>query len=399
MVIFRAFRDGIRRVSLAPAVLAGVLIATLLAALPLGLVLRASLRTHLGDSVEAEAAASGVNWDWWQEFSAQATGLGTTFSPSVIGFGVALDNLSSILDNRPTAGVLVGVATAYLFLWIFLVGGILDRYARQRPTRVAGFFSACGVYFFRFLRLGVVAWLAYAALFGFVHGWLLNDFYGWATNDFTVERNAFLVRAALYLLFGTLLIACNLILDYAKIRAVVEDRRSMTGALLAGWRFVTRRPLKVCGLYALNGLLFLLVLAAYAAAAPGAGGTGGSMWLGFLIGQLYILARLWTKLLFYASQTALFQGELAHAEYTAAPQPVWPESPAAEAIGPQPTHYSWVQDLAGRPEGLDYKRSSNPSTAHWPYDCRPDPPCAGLAANSRPVDPIFSAGVAGLAHC
>ena len=317
----------------APAVLAGVLIATLLATLPLGLALRSTLRVHLGDSVAADTVASGVNWDWWQEFSAQATGLGGTFSPSVIGAGVVLDNLSALLDNRPTAGILVGVATAYLLLWIFLVGGVLDRYARGRATRTAGFFGACGVYFFRFLRLAVVGWLAYAGLFGLIHGWLLDDFYGWATRDFTVERSAFLLRAALYLLFGTLLVACNLVLDYAKIRAVVEDRRSMIGALLAAWRFVTRRPLQVSGLYLLNGLVFLLVLAVYAAVVPGAGSAGLSMWVVFLIGQAYILARLWTKLLFYASQTALFQGELAHAQYIAAPEPVWPESPAAEAIG------------------------------------------------------------------
>ena len=333
MIIFNAFRDGIRRVNAAPAVLAGVLIATLLVTLPLGLALRSALRAHLGDSVAADTVASGVNWDWWQEFSAQATGLGGTFSPSVIGAGVVLDNLSTLLDNRPTAGVLVGVITLYLLLWIFLVGGVLDRYARGRATRAAGFFGACGVYFFRFLRLAVVGWLAYAVLFGLIHGWLLDDFYGWATRDFTVERSGFLLRAALYVLFGTLLVACNLVLDYAKIRAVVEDRRSMIGALLAAWRFVTRRPLPVSGLYLLNGLVFLLVLAVYAAVVPGAGSTGLSMWVVFLIGQAYILVRLWTKLLFYASQTALFQGELAHAEYIAAPEPVWPESPAAEAIG------------------------------------------------------------------
>ena len=38
------------------------------------------------------------------------------------------------------------------------------------------------------------------------------------------------------------------------------------------------------------------------------------------------------KLLFYASQTAYFQGALAHAAYTASPTVVWPESPAAESI-------------------------------------------------------------------
>jgi hypothetical protein len=56
------------------------------------------------------------------------------------------------------------------------------------------------------------------------------------------------------------------------------------------------------------------------------------MWLGFAGTQLYLLARLLLKLQFVASQTALFQRSLAHAAYTAAPAPVWPESPAAEAI-------------------------------------------------------------------
>jgi hypothetical protein len=56
------------------------------------------------------------------------------------------------------------------------------------------------------------------------------------------------------------------------------------------------------------------------------------MWLGLLVGELFILARLWTRLLFFASQTAFFQSELAHAEYVAAPLPVWPESPSVEAL-------------------------------------------------------------------
>ena len=55
-------------------------------------------------------------------------------------------------------------------------------------------------------------------------------------------------------------------------------------------------------------------------------------WIALAIGQLYILLRHYVKLLFYASQIAFFQGELAHASYTAAPQVVWPDSPAAESI-------------------------------------------------------------------
>jgi hypothetical protein len=56
------------------------------------------------------------------------------------------------------------------------------------------------------------------------------------------------------------------------------------------------------------------------------------MWIGFAIGQLYVIGRLWVKLVFWASETALFQNRLAHAGYVARPEPAWPESPAADAI-------------------------------------------------------------------
>ena len=106
----------------------------------------------------------------------------------------------------------------------------------------------------------------------------------------------------------------------------------MLGSIFAGFRFVRRNAGAVFALYFLNGFLFLLVIAAYAAVAPGAGFTGAQVWLGVLVGQVYLLARLWAKLVFYASQTSLFQSRLAHAGYTAAARPVWPESPAAELI-------------------------------------------------------------------
>ncbi|MNC92507.1 hypothetical protein D3C83_89490 [compost metagenome] len=57
------------------------------------------------------------------------------------------------------------------------------------------------------------------------------------------------------------------------------------------------------------------------------------MWLGIGAAQAYIAARLLLKLHGLASHTALFQASLAHARYTAAPEPVWPDSPAGEAIG------------------------------------------------------------------
>jgi hypothetical protein len=326
-----AWRDGVRRVNGAPLVVLGMFALTLFVALPLSLALRGMIEAHLGDSLAAESVASGANLDWWQEFAAQAHGLGTTFVPTIIGFGAVLENLSALLDNAPMATTIAGATAAWLVIWSFLSGGVIDRYARRRPTRSHGFFAACGIYFWRFLRLGLLAGLVYWVLFAGVHPWLVENAYLWATADTIVERSAFVVRALCYAAFGVLLIACNLVFDYARIRIVVEDRRSAIGALIAGARFVRRHPATIA-LYALNAIVFLTLVLGYALAAPGAA-QGSSIWIAFLVGELYILLRHYVKLLFYASQTAFFQGALAHAEYTAAPPVVWPDSPAAESIG------------------------------------------------------------------
>jgi len=310
MPIVTSLLDGLRRVVRAPLILVGAAMLTLLLAVPLGLLLRGELLRALGESVVADAMADGVAWDWWQQF-----------------------NLSALLDGDGQQPVIVAVVVGYLVVWTVFSGGVLDRYARNRATRSAGFFSACGLYGSRLLRLAIMAGLTYGFLFGVVHGWLFDDLYEGMTRNVTVERQAFAVRAALYLVFGLLLVAVSLVFDYARVRAVVEDRRSMLGALVAGWRFVRRRPGMCAGLYLANGLVLLAVMASYALLAPGAGSTGPSLWLAFLTGQAYVMARLASKLLFYAAEIAYFQSQLAHAGYVAAPAPVWPESPAVEALG------------------------------------------------------------------
>lgn len=332
MSALSAFRDGVRRVNKAPHLVLGMFLVTLAIALPLSLALRGMIEAHLGPSLEAETLASGVNSGWWQEFSAQAAGLGTTFVPSLIGFGAVLDNLSGFLDNQPLAATIAGVTIAWMVIWSFLSGGVLDRFARSRPTRTAGFFAACGTHFWRFLRLGIIGWLVYAFLFQTLHPLLFEDAYPRLIRDVTAERRAFGLRLGAYALFGGALLFLTMLFDFARVRIVVEDRRSAVGALLASVRFVRRNGGNVVALYLLNGAAFVLLIAVYAVAAPGAPRSGLHMAAVLLLGQVYILARHYLKLLFYASEIALFQRALAHAEYTSSPVVVWPDSPAVEAI-------------------------------------------------------------------
>ena len=172
-----SLRDGMRRVNGAPLIVCGMFAVTLLVALPLSVALGGMIEAHLGRSLAADAAAAGVDYDWWQEFSSQATGLGTTFVPSIVGTGAVLDNLSGLADNLPLAVTITGVTCAWLVIWSFLSGGVIDRYARGRPTRATGFFAACGTHFWRFARLGAAALLVYYVLFAGVHVWLFDDLY------------------------------------------------------------------------------------------------------------------------------------------------------------------------------------------------------------------------------
>ena len=165
-----------------------------------------------------------------------------------------------------------------------------------------------------------------------VHEWLFAKWYVNATRDLPVERTVFLWRLLMYGIFGGLLAIVTTVFDYAKVRAVVEDRRSMVGALAAALRFIWRHPGRVTALYAANAAVFLVVIALWALVAPGAGGAGVSMWAGLLASQCYVLARLIVKLQFMASETALFQFSLAHAGYIASPAVARLEPPIVEAI-------------------------------------------------------------------
>jgi hypothetical protein len=170
------------------------------------------------------------------------------------------------------------------------------------PIRTAAFFAATGVFFFRFLRLAAVVWLVSgaAAMAARVSGSLL-------------VRSAVLIGVA----------ALGLIADFAKVRAVVEDRRSMLAPSPAR-RFVRRRVWRVLGLALLNGLTMLAIVRILFQIDE----TPAPPWVSLLLSIGWILLGTAAGLAFLASEVVFFQGELAHAGYTAAPLPVWPDSPA-----------------------------------------------------------------------
>ena len=197
-------------------------------------------------------------------------------------------------------------AIAAFLLWTFLSGGIIDRYARGRPTRARGFFGACGAHFSAMARLGLLAVLAHTALH-----WTLAS----------RVANPYVMGVAIVVL----LVIVSICL-YGQIRLVVEDRRSAMGALLAAVRFLRRNPSSALLVVAFAALIWGAMAALAAIPVPGDGAAAAV----HTAATLTVLAYL--ALAAHAAGVELFQSRLAHAGYTAGPPLEWPESPAAEAI-------------------------------------------------------------------
>lgn len=272
---------------------------------------------------------------WGAEFAAQAQGIGRTLTHEIIGFGGTLRTLSGILDNVALNPTLAAAAVAYALLGVS-VGGIFDRLARGRAVRAAGFFAACGGYFVRMLRLGPVTTATHGPSSPICIRGSSRASTTDTLGDMTLERDGLLLRVGLYVVFALVLFVVSLIFDFAKVRLVLEDRRSVISALGASMRFLRRRPLRGFGLYLLNGLGFLMVLRLWSEAAPQA---WQSITYAFIATQVYLLVRIWLRLVFIASEVVFFQGELAHAGYTARPPHVWPtrRPPRPFRTSPEPS--------------------------------------------------------------
>ena len=329
MTALAAVADGWRRVAGFPGGLLALWVAIAVVTLPGALAVRGALEHQLGASQTAAQVAAGVDLDWWHEFAERGP---ASFRLSIIGGAAPVSTYSGVLDGEgPPPGVGAAMLTAGA-LWLFLSGGILDRYARRRRVGTSGFFGSCGVFFFRFLRLAVITALAYAVLAGPVHAWLFDVLYPWVVQDVTVERTAFLWRLVMYVVWIVPVLLVNVTADYAKVRAVLEDRHSMVGAVLAALRFIRRHPVDVAIAYAANAAVAGLVLLTYLLLAPDGRGGDWRLVAVVVLGAIYLVARLATRLAFLASAMGLIERRFAHAEYTARPLPVWPDSPAAEAI-------------------------------------------------------------------
>jgi hypothetical protein len=261
------------------------------------------------------------------------------FGNDAFAFGGPLDLMSRLSGGYAIRRLVYGGVpelvpfTTDVLVVLFLTGGAIDRLARDRRIGTAAFFAASGSAFMRFLRMSVILGSANWLLLHVVIPRAID-----ALPQVDPAAGFWQPRALVGGVGFVAVLALAIVGDYARVRTVVEDRRSAIGSISAAIRFVWRRPVHVLIIWSLNFAMAGIVLALVGALGiPNGGPTlslPGSMQvvLGIVLVVLAPLVQSLSRLGFIGTSVAFFQNELAHAGYTAAPVPTWPDSPAVEAV-------------------------------------------------------------------
>ena len=305
MMAVRAFISGLGLVIRAPILVVSVVVCTMVAAIPFGIVLGARLQEALAHQPPIALGSGEIDADWWVEFRAQADGLAATFTPAVIGFAATLDNLSSILDGTARPLALAGPVILAGLLWAWLWGGVLTRF-QSGPLGLRKFVSAAFSHWARFATVSAAVAVVQLVLFLTVHAVLFGPIYHALSSSVALERNAFLIRLALYLIFGSLLMLAAVIADYTRVAIVAARPPTLGQAVAAGAGFARRHYRSVAGLFVITGLLFAGLVTVYGVGEIYGGAQVGG-WRGVVIGQAYIVGRIAIRLTVAASELQLFK--------------------------------------------------------------------------------------------
>ncbi len=219
---------------------------------------------------------------------------------NLIWFG---DIIFKYRDFYPSLiGVFIIPAVLFFLLYIYLNGGIIGRIAAQDvKVTLSNFFSDCGKYFFRFFRIFLISLIGYFVLFGVVMKLISALFTLWTKNASTGWPQIF--SSNLKLLITVLLFSIvRMFFDYVRVRLVIEDSKKTIKATLTNFSFLGKRFFKVWLLYLLVGVVVVIFSVVYIGINQILPKAGLFFIIVFIWQQLYILSKIWTKMLFFSTE-------------------------------------------------------------------------------------------------
>ncbi len=308
MTTSKAFFSGIQRVNRTLKIIFLIYLVNLLIVMAFGSILAGAIEKDLGNSLDAQNLRKGFDYLWYDSFSSQAGGIAKTFTPTVTGIGAVFNGLDDFLNTRVFSSqpAILAMGFAFLLLWTFFSAGFIASFL-QMPEKPS-FFHESARFFWRFLLLGILAAICYYIVLHYFFQWI-SAIEAQITRQTVDERTVFIYTVIKYLIVWLPVVVINIIFDYSKVAIVRHDLTNALRAPLRAVRFIMAHWGKVIILYLAVGVVWIGWLALYWAVVPGAAtSTWGAILWAFVIGQIYLIIRIWTKGFFYASETVLYDG-------------------------------------------------------------------------------------------
>ncbi len=191
----------------------------------------------------------------------------------------------------------------FLLLSVFLNGGIVGRLVDgEGRTTLSAFFGDCGGFFWRFLRLFLLSFpftLLALGVFQKIISLAANPL----TENARTEWTPLLVSNLRFLAVLLVLSLIHMLFDYARIILVADKEAKVLRALGAAAGFVRKRFFRAWFLYLLLVAVLLcgtVVHFLVSGILPTTDLVG--LALGLFWGQLYLVFRIWTRLLVFSSE-------------------------------------------------------------------------------------------------
>jgi len=198
----------------------------------------------------------------------------------------------------------------FFVLYAFLTGGILTifkNYVKAQEDSKS-FLEGCATFFWRMLRLAIYFLIMHGFILGVFGALFIAIIGGGLPEDIGSEVkvvNALKIMIPIFLLFVTII---SMVHDYAKIQLVDQNPKWLFSLFGEAFGFVFRNFRKVFFLYVLNILTFLSLFGLYWLISSAiAAQSMGSIICAFLVGQLFLIARIGMKMLNLGSATCLYK--------------------------------------------------------------------------------------------
>ena len=329
MKILSAFKHGLIRVSRTKRMVFFAWFVNVVIVLPLALPALTELNSYLRSTVLDEQILQHMDAAWMDGFRADhaSSEVFRHMDSSIFGYAPFMSQLEMRMNgmfiktlgdflydllfrweiNTSATSLLFLLGLLYVCASSFLAGGFIGIYSKEYPFSFTEFLSEGARYFGKFFRLTLVALVIFVLFFMLIVDPINTGIARWTSTEAseTVPYAYYMIRNVIVLF---LLSVLYMIVDYARIRMVVDDRTSAIAAAAAGTKFALSEFRSAYSLYLLLCLVGVLLIALYAViehAIP-----QNSYWpllVLFILQQGYLFARLWLKAGFYACQTKLYQ--------------------------------------------------------------------------------------------